>query len=323
MRSSASLPRTGQRLPALGLGCAALGNLFAPVSETDARQTLAAAWAHGLTYFDTAPYYGHGLSEQRLGDFLRSGAAPGAMVSTKVGRGLRPLAAGPAPDTGFVDAAPVEPYFDYGRDAVLRQIEASLGRLGLDRLDIVFVHDIGALTHGADHDRVFRAALDGALPALAELHAQGVIGAVGVGVNEVEVCLQTLAHADLDALLLAGRYTLLDQSAGEVLLPLCLERGVGVVVGGPFNSGILAGGGHYDYRAAPPEILARVGRLNAVCEAHGVPLAAAALHFPLLSPAVVGVIAGARTAAEVAANAAHMAAAPPAELWTALRQEEP
>jgi D-threo-aldose 1-dehydrogenase len=314
-----TLPRTGQALPALGLGGAALGNLFAPVSEADARATLAAAWAEGVSYFDTAPYYGHGLSERRLGDFLRSGAAPGAMISTKVGRGLRPSAGGAAPDTGFVDAAPFEPYFDYGRDAVLRQIEASLERLGRDRLDIVFVHDIGAMTHGEDHASVFRQALDGAFPALAGLRDQGVVGAVGVGVNEVAVCLETLANVNLDAILLAGRYTLLEQGAIAELLPLCQARGVGVIVGGPFNSGVLAGGAHYDYAAAPADVAARVGALRAVCAAHGVAVEAAALQFPLAHAAVVSVIPGARAAAEVAANAAHLRAPLPAALWSDLR----
>jgi len=318
---SPASPRSvgGLKPPPLGLGCAALGNLYAPVSEADAAATLAAAWDLGLSYFDTAPYYGHGLSERRLGDFLRSGAAPGAMVSTKVGRGLAPVTHGAPPDHGFVDPAPFAPYFDYSRDGVLRQVEASLARLGLERLDIVFVHDIGALTHGADHSAVFAQALDGALPALAELKAQGVVGAIGIGVNEVAVCLETLAAADLDVLLIAGRHTLLDQSAAAELLPLCVARGVGVIVGGPFNSGILSGGEHYDYAAPPPDVAARVRRLRAVCAEHGVALTAAALHFPPRHPAVAGVIAGARGAAEVAANAAHMASPPPEALWTALR----
>ena len=314
------LPRTGLPLPALGLGCAALGNLYSPVTDEQAAATLDAAWANGLTYFDTAPYYGHGRSEQRLGDWLKAGGGAGAIVSTKVGRSLIPLDGRPAPDHGFVDPAPFAPVFDYSRDGVMRQVEASLARLGRARIDIVFVHDIGAMTHGADHAAVFAAALDGAFPALAELKARGVIGAVGIGVNEGAVCLQALAHVDLDAILLAGRHTLLDQSAAVGLLPVCEQRGVGVVVGGPFNSGILSGGAHYDYAQAPPAIVARVARLSAICADFGVALAAAALHFPLQHPAVTGVVAGARSPAEVAANARHMAAPPPPALWVALAE---
>jgi D-threo-aldose 1-dehydrogenase len=313
------LPRTGLALPPLGLGCAALGNLYAAVSGAAAMATLAAAGANGLTYFDTAPFYGHGLSEQRLGAFLRSGA-PDAIVSTKVGRTLEPLNGRPAPDHGFVDPAPFAPVFDYGFDAVLRQVEASLERLGREQLDIVFVHDIGVQTQGADHAAVFAAALAGAFPALARLKAEGVVGAIGIGVNEVEVCLEALAHVDLDAILIAGRYTLLDQSAAE-LLSVCATQDVGVIVGGPFNSGVLSGGDHYDYGAVPPAIRVRTQRLAAICAEHGVALAAAALHFPLRHPAVVSVIAGARSPGEVAANAAHMATPPPAGLWDALAAE--
>jgi D-threo-aldose 1-dehydrogenase len=315
------LPATGQAFPPLGLGGAALGGLYAAVSESDAAATLAAAWAAGLTYFDTAPYYGHGLSEQRLGEFLRGGGATGALVSSKVGRTLvGPGEAAPY-DTGFVGAPALVPVFDYSRDAVLRQVEASLARLHRDRLDIAFVHDIGALTHGDRHAEVFRAAMEGALPALAELKAAGVVGAIGIGVNETAVCIQTLAHADLDAILIAGRYTLLDQTAGDELLPLCGTRGVGVIVGGPFNSGLLAGGTTYDYAEAPATLLARRGRLAAACAVHGTTLPAAALAFPLRHPAVVSVIAGARSPAEVAANAAALTAPPPESLWNDLRAE--
>jgi len=321
MTSVASTSFAVGNLPALGLGCAPLGNLFAPVTETAAAQTLEAAWRGGVRYFDTAPYYGHGLSETRLGQFLRNGPRPGVMISSKVGRSLRPAGGGPARDTGYVAAAPFEPYFDYSRDAVLRQVEASLGRLGRDRLDIAFVHDIGVLTHGARHAERFGEAMTGALPALRELRQQGVVGAIGVGVNEVAVCLETLEQAEVDVILLAGRYTLLDPSAAEVLLPLCLSRGVRVVVGGPFNSGILAGGAHFDYAAVPPSVTDRVKRLRAVCAAHGVALAAAALQFPRRHPAVAGVIFGARTAEEVRADLAHFAAPLPDSLSQALAAE--
>ncbi len=315
------LPAAGQTIPRLGFGCAGLGNLYAPVSEADAAAALAAAWDGGARYFDTAPYYGHGLSEQRLGAFLAAAPRPGVLVSSKVGRSLRPTGARPPPDTGFIGAAPFEPYFDYGRDAVLRQVEASLTRLGTDRLDLAFVHDLGVLTHGSAHEGRFAEALAGAFPALRSLKDQGVVRAIGVGVNEVAVCLQTLERVDLDVILLAGRYTLLDPSGGEVLLPLCRARGVGVIIGGPYNSGVLAGGDHYDYAAAPPAVTGKVARLKAVCAAHEVDLAAAALHFPLLHPAVTSVIPGARNAAEARLNIAHLEAPPPDALWRALRAE--
>jgi D-threo-aldose 1-dehydrogenase len=308
-------------LPSLGLGCAPLGNLFASLSEASAADTLEAAWAGGVRYFDTAPFYGHGLSEQRLGRFLRAAPRPGGIVSSKVGRSLKPAGSRPTPETGYVETAPFEPYFDYSRDAVIRQVEGSLQRLGLDRLDLAFVHDIGVLTHGVAHGQRFAEALEGVFPALAELKAQGTVGAIGIGVNEVAVCLATLARVDLDVILLAGRYTLLDPSAAEVLLPLCLARGVRVIVGGPYNSGILAGGAHHDYAAAPPAVVERARRLRAACAAHGVALEAAALHYPLRHPAVASVIPGARSPEEARANLLHFAAPPPETLWEALAAE--
>ncbi len=321
MTSALGSPVDIASLPRLGLGCAPLGNLFTPLSEAAAAETLEAAWAGGVRYFDTAPFYGHGLSEQRLGRFLRAAPRPGVIVSSKVGRSLRVAGGGPGLDTGYVETAPFEPYFDYSRDAVRRQVEESLGRLGRDRLDLAFVHDIGVLTHGTVHEERLAEALTGAFPALAELKAQGVVGAVGIGVNEVAVCLETLAQVDLDVILLAGRYTLLDPSAGDVLLPLCLARGVRLIVGGPYNSGILAGGAHYDYAAAPPAVVERALRLRAACAAHGVALEAAALHYPLRHAAVAGVIPGARSAAEVRANLRHFGAPPPEALWKALAAE--
>ena len=315
------LPATRQAIPVLGQGCAGLGNLYAPVSDSDAAGTLNAAWAGGVRFFDTAPYYGHGLSEQRLGRFLRSDPRRGVIVSSKVGRSLRPAVGPPTVDTGFVDAAPFEPYFDYGYDATLRQVEGSLERLGRTRLDIAFVHDLGALTHGAAHGARFAEALGGAFRALAHLKREGVVGAIGIGVNEVAVCLETLANVELDVILLAGRHTLLDQSAVAELLPLCLARDVGVIVGGPYNSGVLAGGAHYDYAAVPAEVAARARRLAAVCAVHGVALPAAALHFPLRHQAVVSVIPGARTAAEAEANLDHFRHPPPDALWRDLEAQ--
>lgn len=306
------------RLPRLGLGCAAIGNLYSAVSDADAAAVLATAHAGGIGFFDTAPYYGHGLSETRLGAFLRQ-AAPDAIVSTKVGRSL--AAGPPAFDTGFVGAAPFRPYFDYSGDAVRAQVSASLARLGRPAIDIALVHDIGALTHGVDHAARLAEALHGAFPALRALQAEGKVRAIGIGVNEVAICLELLDHMDLDVILLAGRYTLLEQAPLGDLLPLALARGVNIIVGGPFNSGILAGGAHYDYGAVPAAVAARVEALAAIAAAFDVPLPAAALQFPLAHPAVASVIPGARSAAEVEANIAYLAQPIPAAFWTKLKDD--
>lgn len=323
---TAPLPRrrvghTALEVTALGLGCAALGNLYQRVDPDAAAATLQAAWAGGVRYFDTAPFYGHGLSETRLGAFLRSLPAGAAVISTKVGRSLVPTEPGAEGDFGFVDPLPNRPQFDYRADAVRAQVESSLSRLGVPRLDMLLVHDIGAMTHGADHPATFRQALDGALPALRRLQEQGLVTAIGIGVNEIEVSLATLRAADIDVILLAGRYTLLEQGALAELLPQCEARGVSVVVGGPFNSGALAGGDHYDYAAMPAAVADRVARLAAVCRRFDVPLPAAALQFPLAHPAVAAVIPGARSAAEVQANLAHLARPIPAELYQTLKDE--
>lgn len=308
--------RPGLDLPSLGMGCAAIANLYRAMRDADAQAALAAAAAGGIRYFDTAPYYGHGLSESRLGAFLRH-CAGDVILSSKVGRSLVPGA--PQHDTGFVDAAPFTPVFDYSREGVLDQVDGSLQRLGRDAIDILFVHDIGAMTHGADHRVRFEEALGGAFPALAELKSRGTVGAIGIGVNEIAVCLETMAEVEIDIILLAGRYTLLEQAALDELLPLCVERGVRVVIGGPYNSGILAGGAHYNYGAAPAEVLERVQAIGDVCALFKVPLASAALQFPLAHAAVASVIPGARTASEVEANIGFMAHAIPPDFWAELK----
>jgi len=313
--------RTGLELTALGLGCAALGNLYQRVEDAAATATLQTAWDGGIRYFDTAPYYGHGLSETRLGEFLRTLPAGAAVISTKVGRSLVPTEPGNAGDFGFVDPLPNRPEFDYRADAVRAQVEGSLARLGVERLDLLLVHDIGAMTHGADHPAVFRQALDGALPALRRMQAEGLVTAIGIGVNEIDVSLATLRAADIAVILLAGRYTLLEQGALDELLPECAAPGVSVVVGGPFNSGALVGGDHYNYAAMPADVAARVARLEAVCRRFDVPLPAAALQFPLAHPAVAAVIPGARSAAEARANLEHLARPIPVDLYRALKTE--
>ena len=229
------------RLPREGMGTAPLGNLYAEVREIDARMTVSAAWSRGIRYFDTAPHYGFGLAEKRLGDALRIlDPRQRAVISTKVGRTLVPCRPREAERHGFVNAAPYEPRFDYSRDAILRSHEESLKRLRRDRVQILLAHDIGAMTHGADAGAHLHRFLDSGYPAMAELKAQGTIDAIGIGVNETAICEQLLRSIDLDVILLAGRYTLLDQSAAERVLPFCQEHGVQLVVGGVYNSGILA-----------------------------------------------------------------------------------
>ena len=319
------LGSSGVRLTALGFGGAPLGNLFDPVPPDVARATVRAAWDAGVRYFDTAPLYGHGLSERRLGDALRGEPRDSFVLSTKVGRLLVPAPEGPAPGSAYVDVPPLRVEFDYSAEAARRSLLSSLERLRLSRIDIAYVHDIDGFTHGEHQPARCREALAGALPALARLKAEGVIRALGLGVNEWEVCQQVAGEVDLDGVLLAGRYSLLEQGALDTFLPLCERRGIGVVIGGPFNSGILVTGpvpgARYNYRPAPPPILNRVRALERVCQAHGVPLAAAALQFPLAHPAVVSVIPGARAPEEVAQQQALALTPIPAALWRDLKAE--
>jgi D-threo-aldose 1-dehydrogenase len=299
------------RLSRLGLGTSPLGNLFAAVSEEAARETVVAAWKAGLRVFDTAPLYGSGLAERRLGAALSELPRDELVLSTKVGRLLRP---GGRHDPLFVDACAYEPTFDFSREAVRRSLAGSLARLRTDRIDIALVHD-------PDHHAP--EALDEALPALAELREEGVVRAVGVGMTHASRLERFVQEADLDCILIAGRYTLLDQSAAETLLPLCRERRVAVLLGGVFNSGILAGtgSGTYDYGPAPQEVARRVAELDRVCSSFGVPLAAAALQFAAAHPAVDTVLIGARSVAEVAAAVTASTWGIPANLWLELAEQ--
>lgn len=315
----------GLPLGPFGFGGAPLGNLFAAIDEGAAVAAVRRAYEAGLRHFDTAPHYGHGLSEHRIGEALRGRSRDSFVLSTKVGRLLFPDAHAPSEQYGFTGTLPFVQRYDYSADGARRSLEFSLHRLGMARVDIAYVHDCDHDAHGADGPRRFREAMDGALPALAQLKREGAIAALGLGVNHWETCRDALAHADIDLFLLAGRYTLLDQSALDELLPMCVARGTGIVVGGPYNSGILASGARpgatYDYKPATPAILARVAAIEAVCARHGVPLRAAALRFPLAHPAVVAVIPGARTPAEVDDNLALMQHPVPADFWAELKAQ--
>jgi len=317
-------PATGRLgLPPLGFGAGGIGNLYAAMSDEAAHDTVQAALAAGVDYFDTAPHYGFGLSESRLGAVLPSKAK----VSTKVGRLLRPAPeADPTAERhGFVGAAPFEPVFDYSYDGVMRSFEASLRRLKRDRIDVLLAHDLGAVTHG-DRDLARRRQFfDGGYKAMRALRDSGAVDAIGLGVNEWEICDAALDEGDFDVFLLAGRYTLLEQTALDRFLPRCAARDVSIIVGGPFNSGVLVegikAGAHYNYGPASDEILDRVRRLEAVCRAHGTPLAAAALQFPSAHPRVVSVIPGLSSPAQVRQALDWASHAIPDALWDDLRAE--
>src|SRR5438105_10900331 len=296
----------------LGLGGAPLGNLFRAVSDDDAIATIRHAVARGVIYLDTAPHYGSGLSEHRFGAALRHVPRERYVLSTKVGRLLRADPNAPRDQHGYVDVLPFVQRYDYSYDGALRSTEDSLQRLGLARIDIAYVHDIDRATHGDAHPQRFREAIDGALKALDRLKAEGVLQGYGLGVNDVQVCIDTLAETDIDVILLAGRYTLADQSALVTLLPECVARNVAVIAAAPFNSGILASGAHprdgsapyFNYEPAPQDIVVRVAAIEEVCARFAVPLQAAALQFTAAHPAVINVLAGARSAAEIDANLA-------------------
>ncbi|NRF71689.1 aldo/keto reductase [Aquincola sp. S2] len=307
------------QLTRFGLGCAPLAGLYEPASEAEARAVLQAAWDAGLRSFDTAPYYGYTASEHRVGRFLREQPREDFVLSTKVGRLMRPDAGVPALDNGWAEPLPFRPQFDYGYDAVMRSFEDSLQRLGLARIDILLVHDIGRLTHGDAHARHWQALTrGGGFRALETLRREGRIAAFGLGVNEAAVVHDSLQEAQLDCVLLAGRYTLLEQGALS-LLDECARRGTALIVGGPFNSGLLAGNGKFDYAEAPPALLARADALRRTCAEFDVPLQTAALQFPLAHPAVASCVAGMRDARQVAQNTAWFEQPIPAALWTALR----
>jgi D-threo-aldose 1-dehydrogenase len=312
--------RTSLEVSVLGLGCATLGGSRIPVGRAEAEAIVRAAWEAGVRYVDTAPYYGVGQAERAVGDALRGERREDWVLSTKVGRLLRPMPEPPAnPERRH--PLPFDVVYDYSHDGIMRSLEDSLQRLGLARIDILYVHDIGAYQHGEAAPQMMRALRDSGYRALESLKRQGAVQAIGIGVNEKAVLLEALQWGEWDAFLLAGRYTLLEQGPLDDLLPQCLARGVSIVVGGPLNSGILAGRDSWNYDTAPAEIAARARALDAVCKRHGVPLPAAALQFPLAHPAVAAIIPGPRDAGEFAANLELFRRPIPAALWAELRAE--
>jgi len=314
--------RTDLRATRLGVGTVPIAGLYEPVSSDQAQATLRHAYGLGVRYFDTAPLYGYGTAEQRLGHFLASIPRHEVLVATKVGRllqdqrpGDEPNHRGPVQTRQFKSGSELEPVFDFSYDGALRSLEASLERLGTDRVDVLLIHDPD------DH---YAEALNGAYPALEKLRSQGVIGAIGAGMNQPQMLARFARETDMDCFLMAGRYTLLDQTALDELLPLCAARNISVVIGGVFNSGILANPREhatYNYQPAERSVVERALRIDRVCARHGVPIAAAAVQFPLAHPAVATVLTGVRSPAEIEDNARLFQFPIPDELWADLKTE--
>ncbi len=304
-------------------GTAPVGNIFAEIDEETSTAMFETSWQAGVRFYDTAPMYGHGLSEIRTGQALRWKQRDDFVLASKVGRVLHPARRADINFAPWVNAAPFAIEFDYSYDGTMRSFEDSLQRMALERMDIVFIHDIDVFTRGKDQPEVFKQAMDGCYRALDDLRSQGAVKAIGVGVNEWEVCHEALKQHDFDCFLLAGRYTLLEQDALNEFLPLCEARGAAVLVGGGFNSGILATGAKpgakYNYAPAPAHIMDKVAKIEAVCAEYNVPLPAAALQFVVAHPAVPSFCAGTRTVAQLEQNLAWFSHPIPAAFWAALK----
>lgn len=318
-----TLGRTGLEVSVLGFGSAPVGDLYREVGEAAALETIVTALSNGVTLLDTSPFYGSGLSEHRVGSALRHVPEVKPVISTKVGRYALPSQ--PSPGSSFAGGLDHALQIDYGYDGAMRSIEQSLIRLGVNHLDIVLVHDLDRYTHGDNLEGYYQEALEGAVEALTKLRDEGVIRGYGVGVNEADMAERFARDCDPDAVLLAGRYSLLEQPAIESFLPLAEERNIGVLLGGVFNSGILATGpiegARYDYSEAPPEILEKVRKMEAVCQSHNVPLRRAALQFVLGHPTVSCLVLGAEKPAEVHSQLEDLSATIPGNLWAELKHE--
>lgn len=318
--------RTAIEVTEFGAGGFSIGNLWEAIADDVAREAIDSAYDAGIRYFDTAPEYGYGLSERRIGDALRPHPRDDYVLSTKVGLLLKPRSVPLPADDMFVDPLPFETVYDYSYDGAMRSFEDSLQRLGLSRIDVVLIHNLDAHVHGEEAlPAHFKTAMGGAYKALDQLRGAGAISAIGLGVNRWEVCEDALEEGDFDCFLLAGRYTLLVQTSLDTFLPKCVERGVSIILGAPFNTGILvrppARQPTYNDMAAPQDVIDRVQRIRDVCERHAVPVAAAALQFPMAHPAVATVIPGIRSRAELEANLAFAARPIPADLWRELKAE--
>ncbi len=313
------LGRKKLELTVLGFGGSAIGNLHRPVPEQEAFDVIAAALDSGIGYFDTAPLYGGGIGEHRIGHVLRRAKRDDYVLSTKVGRMLKPVPSSVSPGP-YTDQLPFEIVHDYGYDALRRSIEDSLQRIGISRIDIALIHDIDPYNHGDAYRERFREAMEGAYPALVKLREEGMLGAIGVGVNSVDVCEACAKAGDFDCFLLAGRFSLIERAALKSFLPLCEKRGIGVIVGAPFNSGILARGaksaGTYNYLPVPDDVRRKVEAIERLCADHGVKLADAALQYPLRHPSVAAVLPGMRSIENVATCIAGITAKIPQQFWS-------
>ncbi len=315
------LGKTPLRLSELGLGCAAMAGNHRPVSNHDIKHAIKSGLDAGIEFVDTAPFYGFGRSEHFVGAGIRGKQK--IVLSTKAGRVLKKQ---PIPKELAADwpgSFPFNPVYDYTYDGVMRSYEDSLQRLGVSKIDVLLLHDIGEMQHGPElNKRLFADAMSGGYKALDELRAAGEIQAIGLGVNEREVCLAAMEHGQWDAFLLAGRYTLLEQTPLHDLLPACEKAGTGIILGGPYNSGVLAGGDTWNYAKAPENVMHKAQRIAKVCESHGVNLSAAALQFPLGCTLVASVIPGARSEAEMLQNLAWFDSTIPTSLWSDLQNEK-
>jgi len=330
MSETAKLPRrrlgnTGLEISVLGFGSAPLGDLFAILDDETAIAAAETAASLGVTYFDTAPFYGQGLAEHRVGTALRRRGEKQTVVSTKVGRLLKPAPQGRT--TGYLGGHPFDVVHDYSYDATMRSLEHSLHRLGRAAVDILYIHDADEWTHGpVEGPKRYKEAMEGAYRALDELRRAGIVKAIGIGLNDPGYAARYLSDGDFDCMLLAGRYSLLEQPALDAVFPIAARKSVGVVLGGVFNSGILAtgavAGAKYNYQDAPPDILSKVQSITTVCARHGVPLATAALQFCLGHPAVSSLVLGAVRPEEVERNVAALGADVPEDLWRELKHEK-
>lgn len=321
-RETRTLPHSGVEMTALGLGCSQLGGLYRPISFAESAALVDAAWAAGLRYFDTAPYYGYTLSERRVGQALSTRPRAAFSLSTKVGRLMRPDEHVQPGEDGWAEPLPFRPVFDYSYSGIMRSYEDSQQRLGMVRLDILYVHDIGRMTHGDRHAHYWAQLTEGGgFRALEQLRESGAVRAIGLGVNEWEVVVDAMNETHLDVVLLAGRYTLLEQAALEPLLDVCARGKTRIVAGGVFNSGVLAGNGKFNYADAPAEVVEKVRRLSDLCARFDVPLPAAALQFPFAHPAVVSCVIGARSVAQLEQNMTWLERPIPAQFWQSLREE--
>lgn len=323
---SRGLTNTSLSLSEIGFGGAGLGNLLRPVNNLEADAAVQKAWQSGVRYFDSAPHYGAGLSERRMGVALHSLQAPDRVISSKVGRMLRPLPdAQFSQDMDFVDAAPFIRDYDYSYDAVMRSFEDSIQRMGVSRIDILLMHDIGSVVHGDEHDNIFKKAMDSGFKAMDELRSQGVVKSIGLGVNEWQVCSQTMSHADFNCFMVANCFTLLNNSIADKFVGDCKTKGVDLIVAAPFNSGILATGSEnpseYFYEQAPKEIIEQVKKLEKVCREFDVSLGAAAIQYPLRFDVVKSVVIGMTDTSRIDINMGWYQESIPEEFWSALKQQ--